>query len=233
MQYNADTLSTKIAELKDRLVSDDIDVCLIQETKLLSSQTLPSFEDIKYHPIRQDRNLVNAGGGLLILLKKTLVFEGLNPVAIEGTETLSVKVRLDKNNWIYITNIYTPPPHTIGQDVINLWTDIIPAFKSSLICGDFNGHHALWDEIQPPDDRGEQVVDWILDKELTILNDGSPTRVNRATGVESTPDLTLCGNKWADKFSWSTGESIGSSDHKPIYITISSQVQHQSVFGKQ
>ena len=69
-------------------------------------------------------------------------------------------------------------------------------------------------------------------KELTILNDGSPTRVNRATGVESTPDLTLCGNKWADKFSWSTGESIGSSDHKPIYITISSQVQHQSVFGK-
>ena len=64
------------------------------------------------------------------------------------------------------------------------------------------------------------------------MNDGSPTRVNRATGNESVPDISLCGTKWQDKFSWSTGEFIGSSDHSPIYITINSTVQHQSVFGK-
>mgnify|MGYP001302257502 CR=1 FL=1 len=32
MQWNADTISTKVLELKARLASDDIDVCAIQET---------------------------------------------------------------------------------------------------------------------------------------------------------------------------------------------------------
>ena len=102
---------------------------------------------------------------------------------------------MGKRDWLYLTGVYTPPPHTTGQDIIKLRTDIIPAFKPSLICGDFNAHHPMWDEFQPTDERGEQVIDWAIDKELTVMNDGSPTRVNRATGNESVPDISLCGTK--------------------------------------
>ena len=231
IQWNADSITTKVLELQDRLSAEDIDICLIQETKLKKGVLDPKLEG--YECIRADRKLKNAGGGLLILIKKTLVFEKLDAVAVEATESLSIKVRMDKRNWIYITNVYTPPCNSVGQDAIILRTDSIPTFNSSLICGDFNAHHPLWDDIQPADDRGEEIVDWAIEKELTIMNnDNSPTRVSRITGNESSPDLTLCGAKWADKFEWSVGESIGSSDHLPIYITISSQVKHQSIYGK-
>ena len=231
IQWNADSITTKVLELQDRLSAEDIDICLIQETKLKKGARDPKLEG--YECIRADRKLKNAGGGLLILIKKTLVFEELDAVAIEATESLSIKVRMDKRNWIYITNVYTPPCNSVGQDAIILRTDSIPTFNSSLICGDFNAHHPLWDDIQPADDRGEEIVDWAIDKELTIMNnDNSPTRVSRITGNESSQDLTLCGAKWADKFEWSVGESIGSSDHLPFYITISSQVKHQSIYGK-
>ena len=230
IQWNADTISTKAIELQDRLSSEDIDICLVQETKLTEKSRTPKFEG--YTCIRADRNLKNAGGGLLTIIKTSLVYEKLDSTAIDATESQSIKVRMDKRNWIYITNVYTPPGQSVGQDIIKLRTDSLPAFSSSLICGDFNAHLTLWDEIQPPDDRGEELLDWILDKDLTILNDGSPTRVSRITGNESSPDVTLCGAKWADKFEWSIGESIGCSDHQPIYITIRSSVKHQSVFGK-
>ena len=98
--------------------------------------------------------------------------------------------------------------------------------------GDFNGHSPMWNGVQPEDERGDAMVDWVTDKHLSILNDGSATRVNRETDDGSTPDVTLCGSEWNGKVSWSVGEPIGSSDHLPIDITVSSNVKHQSVFGK-
>ena len=71
-----------------------------------------------------------------------------------------------------------------------------------------------------------------MDKELTILNDGAHTRINKGKGNENTPDVSLYGTKWADKIKWSTGECIVASDHLPIYITVRSKTKHQSVFGK-
>ena len=95
-----------------------------------------------------------------------------------------------------------------------------------------NGHSPLWDLTQPPDKRGEEIEDWVLDNNLAILNNGSPTRINKATGNESTPDLTAIGRKWDGKCTWETCDQIGTSDHYPIKITISSKVTHQSVLGK-
>ena len=211
-------------------MKEDIDICLIQESKLSENSRTPRFEG--YVTIRADRKLKNVGGGLLTLIRSSLIYETIDPVSIEGTETLSVRVKMDKKNWIYITNVYVPPSNSIGQASIKLRTDAIPAFKSSLICGDMNAHSILWDSIQPMDDRGKQLLDFVIDRELTILNDGSPTRVSRITGKESSPDVTLCGSNWAEKSEWSVGEDIGASDHSPIYITISSRVNHQSIFGK-
>ena len=113
-------IHTKVIELKARLVSDDIDVCTIQETKLTENSKLPSFTKKGYDTIRTDVKLTNAGEGLLFLVRSTLVVEPLDAVALEATETMSIKVRLEKNKWVYITNVYTPPEHTIGQDVIKL-----------------------------------------------------------------------------------------------------------------
>ena len=111
MQYNADTVSTKWLELQDRLIADDIDICLVQETKLSKGSQLKTPDG--YEMRHADRGLRNAGGGLLCLIRKGIIFEELHKVTLEATETHSIKVRLDKRDWIYITNVYNAPPPTL------------------------------------------------------------------------------------------------------------------------
>ena len=63
----------------------------------------------------------------------------------------------------------------------------------SIITGDFNSHLHLWDNVQPPDTWCDKITDWIINKDLHFLNDGSATRTSRITGNERNPDLLLCG----------------------------------------
>ena len=180
----------------DRLVKDDIDICLIQETKLKEGQELEDMEG--YNQLRADRIQDIDGGGLLTIAKTSLNLSPLDKIAKEGTETQSSRVRLGKNNWVYLTNVYIPPSNSTGQDIVAR-TDIIPTFPSSLICGELNGHSILWDDNQPPNKRGEDLENWIIDKGLAIMNTGEETHINKATGNGSAPDITLVGSNWKGK----------------------------------
>ena len=228
LQWNAEALAPKMFELKARLKEEDIDVCLIQETKLREYHTKPYIEGYKAY--RADR-ITTTGGGLITFVKTSLIVEDLGECAQQATEVQTIRVRISKNKWVYITNVYVPPVNSKGQ-VIVLRTDIIPTNSSSLICGDFNGHSALWDYNLNPDKRGEALVDWALDEDLEIINNGDPTRSDRGENETlSTPDVTFCGRDWSGKTEWSVAEAIGSSDHLPIIININACVKHQQVFG--
>ena len=56
------------------------------------------------------------------------------------------------------------------------------------------------------------------------MNDGSPTRIDPATGNPSAPDITFVDSKWANKCEWSVGENLADSDHLPIHIKVNSTV---------
>jgi len=229
LQWNADSLGTKIGELRTSADKLDLDVILIQETKLKGNAATPRIEGFK-EAMRQDRVGVG-GGGLLCYIKETLCFEKLYGRAKNATESVSFRVRLDKKNWVHISNVYVPPSNSIGQE-IQFTPDAIPTFESSIICGDFNGHTSLWDPNQPADRRGDQILDWMIDNNLESLNDGSATRTNRITSNPSSPDISLIGSKWSGKCSWTVEEDIGGSDHLPIMITLNIGTQHQSIRGK-
>ena len=231
LQWNADGLSNKILELRQRAVDDDIDIILIQETHLEKRHSTPSIPD--YSAFRTDRKN-KEGGGIISYIKKSLIFEKRLEQSKDGTEIQSFYVQMSKNQRIEITNLYCPPTTSAafaGQN-LRLATEIIPAGSNHLIAGDFNAHCAVWDEIQPPDSRGDEMIDWIIDNELTILNDGSPTCANRTTGGESTPDVTICGNTWWNKVSWNTVDSIGKSDHQPILVEVNAKVKHVSPLNR-
>jgi ribonuclease HI len=229
LQWNADALSTKTIELEERMKKLDVDVAVIQETKFKEKDASPRIPGFKV-AMRADREVVE-GGGLISYIRDTLPFEKLYDKATSATETSSFRVRLSNNNWVPITNMYVPPANSKGQ-YIKFAPEIIPCFESSIICGDLNGHSPLWDDIQPSDDRGEEIENWVIEKELSILNSGEPTRHSRITGNGSSPDLSLCGKKWEGKCSWSVEECIGASDHLPIVITLNTAVQHQSISGR-
>jgi len=62
----------------------------------------------------------------------------------------------------------------------------------------------------------------MIEHQLSIAKDGSSTRINRATGGVSTPDVTIVGKEWSEKCAWSVGEHLENSDHLTT---------HQSIFG--
>ena len=230
LQWNADGINTKSDELQTQLKALNIDVCLIQESKLTQGSIAPHFSG--YKSIRSDRKVTKKGGGLLSLIKETLVVEKVHEGWKGGTEAHTFRVRMARNKWLTITNVYCPPVNSKGQTInTEVAGEMIPTAASSLIAGDFNAHSILWDEFQPPDERGDKLIDWMVHNDLTLLNSGEPTRTNIGTANVSVPDVTFCGTLWKGKTNWHVSEAIGSSDHLPIVITINSKVQHQPVLG--
>ncbi len=69
----------------------------------------------------------------------------------------------------------------------------------TLVAGDLNVHSSFWDEHHPVDQLGETVEDWLMSRHASILNNGEPTHLNRATGGLSTPDVTMVNSIWATK----------------------------------
>jgi hypothetical protein len=95
----------------------------------------------------------------------------------------------------------------------------------------------MWDDYQPEDERGRELLDWCVEHELHTLNDGSFTRINRSssdtphpiTQGRSSPDVTICGYLWKNNTTWNKMEAIGSSDHSPILITINEKTCLQPI----
>ena len=106
-------------------------------------------------------------------------------------------------------------------------TDLLLLF--SIITPCFNGHSHLWDHVQAPDALGDKITDWIISKDLHVLNDGSTTRTCQITVNYSTPDLSLCGCNWSTKTSWTLAEPIGNLDYLPITIVINHIIRYQPV----
>ena len=131
-----------------------------------------------YTSIRTDRPRHDGGGGLLTYIRDNLVFERVGQSSLNGTEISSVRVRMGKRKWATITNLYCPPTRSHSGMVSSLSMDKVPTSSDSIVCGDFNAHNRIWDSHQPQDTRGDEVVDWTLDNDFKILNDGSYTRIN-------------------------------------------------------
>ena len=100
-----------------------------------------------------------------------------------------------KNTMVYLRNVYLA---NTDNQAARLDASMINATPNSTIIGDFNGHSHFWDSIQPP--AGKELEEWIYDLNLQILNDGSPTRTSRITGITlyySFSDLSFSGRTWS------------------------------------
>ena len=230
MQWNADGLGTKTVELTDRLNAEKIDICAIQETKLKESDQSPTIKG--YRPAGRSDRKGRKFGGVMFYVRDSLNFDPGQKSATAGTESSTIRVKLSRAKWIDVTSVYTPPSNTTHK--VAFAPQHIPATSNSIIVGDMKGHDPLWDSMQPPDTRGEEIMKWVFDNNLAVLNQpDKATRINKRTGGLSCPDVSIAGRNWSNKCSWSVGEQIDRSDHLPITISISTNVSHQPIFGKQ
>ena len=206
----------------------EVDVITIQETHLTKGNKVPFIPG--YSPVRAD--MKNKGrGGLLSFVATSLPMQRIKDESKNATEVSTFVVRFKKNKWAKISNTYCPPDSPAYEPgFVQLRTDIIPTSPNTIICGDFNAHAPLWDNIQPTDERGNEVIDFSAASSLNIINDGSPTRTSPETGQGSSPDIALAGSFWSNKASWSVIDNSIGSDHCPILIELKCNVSHTPAF---
>ena len=113
MQWNADGVKLKADELGHFINTNRVDVCLVQESKLVSADRTPRFPG--YTVVRQDRPSKGPGaargGGLLTLVREDVPFRKLSPVRPSGgsaLESLSIEVPVGGGDKLTIVNVYCP-----------------------------------------------------------------------------------------------------------------------------
>ena len=150
-----------------------------------------------YYIQRKDlEDAENRGGGLLFYIKNDVRFQPVNKMERFGLETLTIRVQLKRRDWVKITNCYLPSSST--QET-RFDPSLLPSGPDSIIVGDLNGHSHIWDSAHggESDTRGQEIEDWLLDQDLTTLNDGSSTLTRKRDGKKCCPDLTVVGSRWA------------------------------------
>ena len=128
-----------------------------------------------------------------------------------------------------VVNVYAPPARwSPGQGTQErpFNPDQLEVSHRTIVGGDFNAHCATWDPYQRECGMGRAMEEWSVANGLVLLNDGSHTRFNPATGGRSTPDVTFVSADIASGALWTVDANLG-SDHLPILITIPSKSQPQ------
>ena len=225
VQVNADGLTrpTKLAELS----SLQADIIAVQETKWNQGRTynLEGYSCIhKPRTVARQGDIVK-GGGVAIFVKHGLMFSRIDNTPIHpsdlNTEWCGITVSTEKGD-LQIYNLYCPPIRTGNRGderVDNFDPSTLPANSRTIILGDFNAHHELWDAFAEETSNGEKLFDWLIDNpNMQLLNDGSPTHRLRGSNSPSVPDLSFASSDL--NCIWQTQDPIGSSDHNTIAISV-------------
>lgn len=222
LQWNVDGIGTAMPDIEQVLQTNSVDIAMIQETKLRSFDRTPQLNG--YTTVRRDRPSGGRGGGLIAFIKKEVPFNevcayrsGVQPGSLEA---LAVEVRLGAGVKHIVANVYAPPVRSQidGSAVLDL--SPLAVSDRHIYCGDWNAHSLLWDSNSPEDQAGEILEAWMEERRLSCCNDGSMTHVNRGTGNESCPDLTVISSSLLQLAEWKVLSRLG-SDHFPILCEIS------------
>ena len=189
MQLNVNGIRSRKIELDHRLATDKPHIVCLQETKLKPNMSAPRFAGYNT-AARQDRSLDSPGGGVIILVRDDMSYEPItNPYCASNsdpyTDCTAIKIHPLKIPPFTVINLYSPPPRWIQDQTPQLQRLDITALKTfprMIITADLNAHGS-WDPHQPSDQLGSLIDDWSSDNNLFILNNGSHTRINPATGA--------------------------------------------------
>lgn len=214
IQINVTSIRNKKPQLSQFLGENKIDVAIISETFLKPEH---KFGIPNYNIIRSDRDTTTFGGGVAILLEKSILVKVLKINATNKNIEIAACEFNSHMGQIVILSTYIPPTPTYdSKDLENILKQI-PSNAKVLWCGDFNAHNQLWGNSST-DNKGTHVMNFIEDNNLVLLNDGSKTFFGCANPTAI--DLSICSPALGLISSWSTlNESLGSS-HCMIYINV-------------
>ena len=191
IQLNCSGLYGKLTEIKILVYSRKPDIVCLSETWMSENSQLPYF--IGYDIRHLSRNAGNrARGGLMILVRKDIKFKDLQinrfnngKLEIHGIVLSSVL------GDISVLNIYNPNEAISTGEFLHYINQFGDKY---LMFGDFNAHSPLWDERGRSNSTGKSIEDTMNQCNVQLLNDGTPTYIDRRHSTTSCLDLCLISN---------------------------------------
>lgn len=212
IQWNGRSVYSNKSSLQNYLIRNQIHVAALSETWFKINETV---KFTNYKVVRCDR--YDEKGGSAIVIHSSLKFTiiGLDDLSTDDFQICGINLMLDDIK-LSLISIYIIPTKKI-PDIV--WTSIMQRCGDNLlICGDFNAHSPVWG-CAWSDSAGSQILDVADEKNLTILNDGSPTLLPVPNRNNSAIDLTLCSSNIAPLFTWRTEDETLGSNHLVIFIS--------------
>ena len=231
IQWNCRALGNKIDRLEQFLINSPQDVLVLQEVKL-DYHKLPPLDGFAYPPITgkhpNDRKV-----SVAIYFKDSLVHartqSPIHPDSNNASCAATIHPRHSNQKALTIVNAYFPR----GSDCkySHDWLHRLDFRNHILVCGDFNSRHHLW-ENNLNNVTSDNLEEEILNSNLIILNDGTPTRIpDNCKQMASAIDLTLV-SAGIEHTTWDVVENtLLNSDHLPIQISIDSYSGYEQATG--
>lgn len=209
IQWNINGFFNNYNDLKLLVSKYNPDIILLQETHLKFSDN-PSLRG--YQVVSNKSLFDSAHGGSAILLRNDMVFSeiSLNP----DIDAVAVSSSFNGRKISFCSVYLKPQLRSIQTEI----TSIYSALASPMIIGgDFNSHSVTWGCVRT-NTKGNQLEDFILNNQVSLLNDGSPTYLHPGHGSLSAIDITLSSPALSISLEWEVVTEAYNSDHQPILV---------------
>ena len=166
---------------------------------------------------------VRAQGGTGIVVRKSVNHRVVHLNSV--LQASAIQIFTDK--WVTICSLYLDPslenrlqdvqgcPRQLELNDLQSLIDQLP--QPFILMGDFNAKHNLWGESCC--DRWGLIIEQLLDlNDVTLMNDGSPTRHDVFHNTDSAIDLTICSSSLRLDYQWAVDQNDHGSDHWPIHL---------------
>ena len=209
VHWNAQGANTKLGRIKSTIVHENIDIMLIQDTRLEKrSDGRPPIRIPGYHTFYKAKS-VNCHGLLTIVRSNLAAVEIETERPGEHSENLTVKIWINKDP-LLIHNIYRIKGNI---NLVKLLSGPTPAFIGS----DINAKHVLWHTHSNAD--GRRIVKQLEELDnYVILNENQHATTKYDTAI----DITVLYSSLAAHSQWEVMSSLA-SDHFPICTTIATK----------
>uniref|UniRef100_A0A8R1DHK9 Reverse transcriptase domain-containing protein n=1 Tax=Caenorhabditis japonica TaxID=281687 RepID=A0A8R1DHK9_CAEJA len=215
LTWNVNGWARRNSELGAIISKEKPDVVCLQETKI--DTTHAGYTPIGFKTAMAPRN--KHGGGVCTMVRQDWDFTIIRSTMKKAAETLSIKI-----GDLLITNVYFPPRSSdsstaeVREEVLQI---LDMEDRKHILTGDWNAHSSAW-HSHKTDERGSMIEDELDSRgNHVILNENTFTRA--ATGILSSPDITMATADIASRATWHTC-GVVNTDHLPIIIAMDSEI---------
>jgi len=213
IQWNARGLTkSRLEEFRSLLNSLDPDLVFLSET-FWNNRFNVKFKN--YSILKKDRS-TRRGGGVALLVKKSLQFSALPSCSTSTLEVIGAKIQIESGP-VHCFSVYCPRGDCQADEIKTLLNCPSPV----IVTGDLNAHHSLWESNSADNTAGKAITAVLTDHPDASLITPKDlcTRINPCSDHRSTIDLIITSTSLALNATIFLGPYTG-SDHLPIITTL-------------